>query len=188
MQSIVFKSPVLKPQWTTIQMAALHEHFHFPSAMNGEKVSMLLTYYKCLFSTLRFIMIWCAVWTVGLDRNVRWVGSKPVRGLWDSLLDYLTKHLTCLSSDGYLLMNRWWEETNTIMVYWAPAGCLYCCKYQCVWTTVCWFGHSKVTFLTMRTNTLVTYCTFSLLASMRWKDWHTSHIRLLNIKLEQRDS
>lgn len=110
------------------------------------------------------------------------------RWLWDSLLDYLTKLLTCLSSDGYLLMNRWWEETSTIMVYWAPAGCLYCCNNQCVWTTVCWFGRSKVTFLTMRTNTLETYCTFSLLTSIRSIDWHSSHIRLLNIKLEQRDS
>lgn len=34
----------------------------------------------------------------------------------------------------YLLMNRWWEETNTVMVYWAPDNSLYCCSSHFVWT------------------------------------------------------
>lgn len=46
---------------------------------------------------------------------------------------------------GYLLMNRWWEETNTVMVYWAPDNCLYCCSSHFVWTTVWWFGSNRAT-------------------------------------------
>lgn len=46
---------------------------------------------------------------------------------------------------GYLLMNRWWEETNTVMVYWAPDNCLYCCSSHFVWTTVWWFGRNRAT-------------------------------------------
>lgn len=41
---------------------------------------------------------------------------------------------------GYLLMNRWWEETNTVMVYWARDKSLYCCSSHFVW-----FGSNRAT-------------------------------------------
>lgn len=105
--------------------------------------------------------------------------------LWDSRLDYLMKLLTCLSSDGYLLMNHWREETNTIIVYWAPGGCLHC-NSRSVWTTDCWFGSRKVKSLTTRTNGFLEQL-FNILGNIYshfWQAWDAKIFPYLIVKYE----
>lgn len=94
--------------------------------------------FAILLMCLNCVILWQALWVYWIWCRVN-VGTKLNWHLDYGTVSWITWPSCCISSDGYLLMKHWLEDTNTIMAYWPlEAFLLPSCRANSllVWTTL----------------------------------------------------